>query len=77
MRILVTGGCGFIGSALVLHLVEALGHEVLNLDALTYAANPRLAGAAGRQPAPPPGRGRHLRRGGRPGGLRGLRARTP
>jgi dTDP-glucose 4,6-dehydratase len=40
MRILVTGGCGFIGSALVLHLVEALGHEVLTLDALTYAANP-------------------------------------
>ena len=40
MRILVTGGCGFIGSALVLHLVEDLGHEVLTLDALTYAANP-------------------------------------
>ncbi|MBK3406172.1 dTDP-glucose 4,6-dehydratase [Methylorubrum rhodesianum] len=40
MRILVTGGCGFIGSALVLHLVQGLGHEVLTLDALTYAANP-------------------------------------
>ncbi|MER2265632.1 GDP-mannose 4,6-dehydratase, partial [Methylobacterium oxalidis] len=40
MRILVTGGCGFIGSALVLHLVQNLGHEVLTLDALTYAANP-------------------------------------
>ena len=40
MRILVTGGCGFIGSALVLHLVQELGHEVLTLDALTYAANP-------------------------------------
>jgi dTDP-glucose 4,6-dehydratase len=40
MRILVTGGCGFIGSALVLHLVRDLGHEVLTLDALTYAANP-------------------------------------
>ena len=40
MRILVTGGCGFIGSALVLHLVQDLGHEVLTLDALTYAANP-------------------------------------
>ncbi|MBB2965187.1 nucleoside-diphosphate-sugar epimerase, partial [Methylobacterium sp. R2-1] len=26
MRILVTGGCGFIGSALVLHLVQDLGH---------------------------------------------------
>ncbi len=31
MRILVTGGCGFIGSALVLHLVQELGHEVLTL----------------------------------------------
>ncbi|KAK3935145.1 dTDP-glucose 4,6-dehydratase 2 [Diplogelasinospora grovesii] len=40
MRILVTGGCGFIGSALVLHLVLDLGHDVLTLDALTYAANP-------------------------------------
>ncbi|MGU3538853.1 dTDP-glucose 4,6-dehydratase [Methylobacterium sp. A54F] len=40
MRILVTGGCGFIGSALVLHLVQDLGHEVATLDAMTYAANP-------------------------------------
>ncbi|GJD55693.1 dTDP-glucose 4,6-dehydratase [Methylobacterium dankookense] len=40
MRILVTGGCGFIGSALVLHLVHDLGHEVATVDALTYAANP-------------------------------------
>jgi dTDP-glucose 4,6-dehydratase len=40
MRFIVTGGCGFIGSALTLHLVEDLGHEVLNIDAMTYAANP-------------------------------------
>lgn len=40
MRFLVTGGSGFIGSALVLRLVEELGHDVLNIDALTYAANP-------------------------------------
>jgi len=40
MRILVTGGAGFIGSALVLHLVRDLGHEVVTVDALTYAANP-------------------------------------
>jgi dTDP-glucose 4,6-dehydratase len=40
MRVLVTGGAGFIGSALVLHLVRDLGHDVLTVDALTYAANP-------------------------------------
>lgn len=39
MRILVTGGAGFIGSALVRHLLNETGHEVLNLDKLTYAGN--------------------------------------
>ncbi|MBI1203463.1 MAG: dTDP-glucose 4,6-dehydratase [Rhodopseudomonas sp.] len=39
MRILVTGGAGFIGSALVRHLVLDVGAEVLNLDKLTYAGN--------------------------------------
>jgi len=37
MRILVTGGAGFIGSALVRHLIRNSGHELLVLDALTYA----------------------------------------
>ena len=37
MRILVTGGAGFIGSALIRHLVTASAHEVVNLDKLTYA----------------------------------------
>ena len=37
MRILVTGGAGFIGSALVRHLINDSGHEVLNYDNLTYA----------------------------------------
>jgi dTDP-glucose 4,6-dehydratase len=37
MRILVTGGAGFIGSALIRHLIAASGHEVVNLDKLTYA----------------------------------------
>jgi dTDP-glucose 4,6-dehydratase len=40
MRILVTGGAGFIGSNLV-HLLVSKGHQVLNIDKLTYAGNPR------------------------------------
>jgi len=44
MTFLVTGGSGFIGSALVHYLVAA-GHRVVNLDKMTYAANPAsLAG---------------------------------
>lgn len=38
MRVLITGGAGFIGSALVRHLVLDKGYEVLNVDKLTYAA---------------------------------------
>ena len=61
MRLLVTGGAGFIGSAVVRQAI-ADGHEVVNLDALTYAANlaePRrrrgeqpLRLRAGRHPRP-------------------------
>jgi len=39
MLILVTGGCGFIGSAVVRQAIRD-GHGVVNVDALTYAANP-------------------------------------
>ncbi len=39
MRILLTGGCGFIGSAFV-RIALARGHEVVNVDKLTYAGNP-------------------------------------
>src|SRR5580693_7997559 len=38
-RILVTGGAGFIGSALVRHLIANTDHLVLNVDKVTYAGN--------------------------------------
>lgn len=40
MKFLITGGTGFIGSALVRHLIGETEHVVVNLDKLTYAANP-------------------------------------
>lgn len=45
MRILVTGGAGFIGSALIRHLIANTDHEVLNLDKLTYAGDLRSLSA--------------------------------
>jgi len=40
MKLLVTGGSGFIGTNLIRHLLSATEHHVLNLDKLSYAANP-------------------------------------
>lgn len=47
MKILITGGAGFIGSALVRYVIEQQQDEVFNVDKLSYAAHPyALAGVA-------------------------------
>ena len=48
MRLLVTGGCGFIGSNFIRYVLQHFGPEMIsNVDALTYAGNPaNLAGVA-------------------------------
>lgn len=39
MNILITGGAGFIGSAVIRHIIANTSHNVLNIDKLTYAGN--------------------------------------
>ena len=38
-KILITGGAGFIGSALIRHIINNTNHSILNIDKLTYAGN--------------------------------------
>ena len=39
IKILITGGAGFIGSAVIRHIVNNTDHSVINVDKLTYAGN--------------------------------------
>ena len=39
MRVMLTGGCGFIGSAVIRYIVAATEHSVVNVDKMTYAAS--------------------------------------
>jgi len=38
-KLLITGGAGFIGSAVIRHIIHNTGHSVINVDKLTYAGN--------------------------------------
>lgn len=50
MKIVVTGGAGFIGSSTVRHLIENVGADVVVLDKLTYAANLNSLEAVAKSP---------------------------
>ena len=39
MKLLITGGAGFIGSAVIRHIIDNTNHSVVNVDKLTYASN--------------------------------------
>ena len=50
MRIMLTGGCGFIGSAVIRHIMRASGHTIVNVDKMTYAASEDALEAARHDP---------------------------
>ena len=50
MKILITGGAGFIGSALIRHIIEHTDDSVLNVDKLTYAGNLASLASIGHNP---------------------------
>jgi len=50
MRILITGGCGFIGSAVVRHMIRATPHTIVNVDRMSYAASVEALEEAGTDP---------------------------
>ena len=39
MKLLITGGAGFIGSAIIRHIINNTNHSIVNVDKLTYAGN--------------------------------------
>ena len=50
MRIFVTGGCGFIGSAVIRHMIRKTDHQIVNIDKMTYAASEEALEEAGSSP---------------------------
>ncbi|MBV8576172.1 MAG: dTDP-glucose 4,6-dehydratase [Acetobacteraceae bacterium] len=50
MKVLLTGGCGFIGSAVVRHLLRGTPHRIVNVDKMTYAASEEALEEAVRDP---------------------------
>jgi dTDP-glucose 4,6-dehydratase len=50
LRILLTGGCGFIGSSVIRHAIRNGGHEIINVDKMTYAASEAALEAANGDP---------------------------